>query len=166
MGSRSAQIEYRCSLPLVPGTSFEPCDETREGLLITGRHRRLVLPLALPEWQAERAAGSLELTAAGLSLSQSASAARLFAPLFVDLDPSRARRPRTWRRLTVAEQLAVVPSDSAAAFRIQIGAQQWLVYRSFRQPSNRSVLGQNVAYECLVGRILRTGDVKELLEIE
>lgn len=166
LGGHTANIDYRCALPLSPTTRFELADDTREGLLIAGPRRRLVLPLALPEWQAERSAGSLAVTAEGLTLSQSAHATGLFAPLFFDLDPRRARLQRTWRRLTVAEQLCIVPPHVAAAYRVQIGPKQWLAYRSFRQPSNRSVLGQNTASECLVARFSRKGEIKELLEIE
>jgi hypothetical protein len=40
------------------------------------------------------------------------------------------KRPLTWRRITVAENLALVPREVAAAYRVQVGREQWLFYRS------------------------------------
>ncbi len=69
-------------------------------------------------------------------------------------------------RLTVAESLEVVPSDVAVGYRVQCGDDQWVVYRSLKEPANRTVLGQNTAAELFVARFFRTGECEELLAID
>ena len=87
-------------------------------------------------------------------------------PLFFDLRPRRLTKERTWRRLTVAQQLEIQSADVATGFRIQSGKDQWLVYRSLAPPGNRTLLGQNISSEFYAGRFLRTGEVDEFIEIE
>src|SRR5205814_1511571 len=98
-----------------------------------------------------------------LTLQQAALGRNLYAPLWIDLDPRRASRPLTWRRLTIGENFAVVPRDIAAAFRIQVGREQWFVYRSLAKRGNRSLLGYNTlhAFDCL--QILADGGTKEIV---
>jgi hypothetical protein len=67
--------------------------------------------------------------------------------------------------VTVAENLAAVPGDCAVGYRVQIGARQWLVYRSLGPKGNRTLLGHNLVSEMLVARFTR-GEVEALLEIE
>jgi hypothetical protein len=126
----------------------------------------MVLPLALPEWRADGRFGSLEQTDRGLELCQSAKGAALFAPLFLDLEARRFGRPLTWRRLTVAENLQAVTDGVAAGFRVQIGGQQWLIYRSLAPKANRTLLGHNLATEMLAARFGRDGEVDSILEVE
>ena len=125
-----------------------------------------VLPLAMPEWRAEQCHGELTATAEGLELRQSTAGQRLFAPLFLDLDRGRFRRRMTWRPLTVAESLAPVPSDTAVGFRVAIGDQQWLIYRSLAARGNRTLLGHNLATESLFARFGKDGEVTSIVEIE
>lgn len=161
-----AKLGYRSRLPLGPATRFDESKEGREGFLVDRRRWGRVLPLALPECRAEACSGSLKRTEQGLELAQSSDGRGLFAPLFVDLDPQRFRRPLTWRRLTVAENLAAQPVDVAAGFRVQIGRQQWLIYRSLAARANRSLLGHNLSSEMLVARFQRNGEVDPLVETE
>lgn len=161
-----AKLEYRSRLPLDPTTRFDESEEGREGFLAGRRRWGRVLPLALPECRAGACSGSLQRTEHGLELAQSSDGRGLFAPLFVDLDPRRFRRPLTWRRLTVAENLAAQPADAAAGFRVQIGGEQWLIYRSLAAKANRSLLGHNLSSEMLVARFQRNGEVDPLVETE
>ena len=124
------------------------------------------MPLALPEWRTPAARGSLEQTDDGLVLSQSAEAARLFAPLFIDLDARRGQRRLTWRQLTVGERLEIQPAEVAVGYRVQIGGEQWLVYRSLAPTANRTVLGQNFSSEFVTARFPADGEADKLLEIE
>ena len=93
-------------------------------------------------------------------------AARLYAPLFIDLKPSRTRQQFTWRRLTVAENLELQPADVAAGYRVQVGKRQWLFYRSLAPTAPRTLLGQHLISEMLVARFDQDGEIDELLEIE
>ncbi len=169
LGKKSGRIDYHCRLPLCESIGLKVDEKSREGHLVdVGRRKRIgtVLPLAMPEWHAEPFDGSLAMTEEGLLLTQSATARRMFAPLFIDLDARRTRAPLTWRRLTVAESLEIQPGEVAVGYRIQIGHQQWLIYRSLGPTGNRTVLGQNLSSEFFVARFDREGNAEPLMEIE
>lgn len=160
--------QHTSQLPLAANMEFAPEKETRDGTLVDGKGsaRATVVPLALAEWRVETRFGDLSCSDSTLELVQTAKGARLSCPLWLDLRPRRTTKPRTWRRLTVAESLEVCPNDRAVAYRVQVGDAQWLVYRSLAPPANRTFLGQNTACEMLVGRFLRTGELDELLEVD
>jgi hypothetical protein len=166
LGDRPARLEYRGSLPLAEGVCFHPAEETREGFLVGGRRLALVLPLALGEWRADASLGSLVETSEGLELRQQGSGRSMFAPLFLDLRSRRMTRPLTLRQLTVAENRQEQPNESAVGYRVMIGKQQWLIYRSLGPAGNRTLLGHNLTTEMLVARFDRDGEVEPLVEIE
>jgi len=167
LGEKPGAIAYRSALPLAPGVKFAPAKESNEGRLIGRRDCGLTLPLALPEWRSEASAGKLELQNGQLELKQAAAGApRLFAPLFIDLAPRRFSRPYTWRRLTIAENRQIVPDELAVGYRVQIGGQQWIFYRSLGPRGNRTLLGHNLVTEFLAARFNRDGVAESLLEIE
>ena len=168
---RRNTIAYRGPTPLTAGVGFTAASETHEGFLTSpAGHRRyaLVLPLALPEWRGARPRGDgLFLDDGRLELRQSAVAARaLFAPLFIDLAPRRFARPATWRTLTVAEDRRIVHADVAVGYRTQVGAQQWLFYRSLARRGSRTLLGHHLVTEFLAARFSRAGQVEPIIEIE
>ena len=99
-------------------------------------------------------------------MCHSAKGCRLYAPLFFDLDRRRMARPCTWRRLTVAESLAIQPDEVAVGYRVAVGKEQWLIYRSLAEKANRTLLGHNLSTEMLVAQFHRSGEVEPLLEIE
>jgi hypothetical protein len=101
-----------------------------------------------------------------LELRQAIEGRRLFAPLWFDLDPRRARRLRTWRQLTVAESLAAQGADVAVGYRVAAGNRQWLIYRSLAPKRNRTLLGHNLSTETLVAGFGRKGEVQPIIEIE
>ena len=161
------EIDYRGRLPLGGGIAFEPAEQSREGLLIGSNRRARVLPLALPEWRAEKRVGELAHTSDGLELRQSQEDGRLLAPLFADLDRRRHRQKCTWRQLTVAQSLQIQPPEVAAGYRVALGDQhQWLIYRSLAPKANRTLLSHNLSTEMLVARFGRSGEVDPLVEIE
>jgi len=166
LGPETADVEYRGRLPLAPGASFEPAHETREGFLRGGRPTALVMPLALPEWRLDPRTGSLVERDGHLELAQAMRGGAGFAPLFFDLQSRRMARPATWRQLTVAEDLKIVPPEVAVGYRVQAGGGQWLIYRSLGRPGNRTLLGHNLVTELLVARFRRDGEVEPLIEIE
>jgi hypothetical protein len=166
LGERPATIQYRGVLPLCPQTTWREACETRDGALSGRKPRAMILPLALPEWLADRRGGELVSTPAGLELRQTAAARSLWAPLFLDLDRGRTSEPLTWRQLAVAESQRVQPADVAVGYRVAIGKAQWLIYRSLAPPQSRSLLGYNVGSQTLVARFDRHGEVDPLIEVE
>lgn len=161
------EISHRYRLPLAAKVEFEPEKETREGLLKAGKATSRVLPLALPEWRTDPRIGELTASDGKLQLAQERPGRNLACPLLIDLDKSRAKKQCTWRQLTVAQALEIQPHDVAVGYRAQCGKDQWLIYRSLDEPANRTLIGQNLSLECLVGRFLApSGEVDELLEVE
>jgi len=160
------EIRYAHALPLVEGVEFRPQRETRDGALVVDSRRRANLaPPALAEWRAEFCHAELTTHGHRVLLEQAALGRGLYAPLWLDLDPARVRRPLTWRRLTVGENLAIVPRDVAVAYRIQAGRQQWLIYRSLAPAGNRSFLGYNTlsSFACL--RLSAGAKTEEIIDI-
>ncbi len=166
LGPAEADISYACRFPLAEDIAFLGEEATCEGYLKNSRPLCTVLPIALPEWRRAATNGSLQLDSQQLCLSMQASARRLYAPLFVDLLSRRWLEKRTWRQLTVAEQLEIQGPDIAAGFRVQLGRKQWLIYRSLAPRSNRTLLGQNLSQEFVTARFDDEGCLQELIEIE
>ncbi len=162
IGTRDGKIDYCRNLPLHNGVELKFADETTEIGIKSRRNHGWMMPLALSEWQADRSAGQFD----GFSLRQQALGQALYAPLFVDLCPKRWRKARTWRQLTVGCHLELVARDQAVAYRVQVGREQWLIYRSLTPVANRTFMGQNVNCEFFVGRFYRDGELDELIEIE
>jgi len=166
LGNQIAELQYRSTLPLSPGVEFVAEAETSEGILKARRPLTVVLPLDLSEWRVPPRGQSLEQTSAGLQLQRRSRTTRMFNALFLDVDPSRIRQPRTWRQLTVAQRLERQADDVAVGYRVQIGLQQWLFYRSLAAKANRTVLGQNFNTDFVAARFFPNGTIHKLLEIE
>lgn len=167
LGTERAELRCEMHLSIPAGVRWQPADETQEGWLLARRSRLRLLPLGLPEWRCDPRPGSLDLEPCGLTLrQQSPHALRMFVPLWIDLDARRGHRPCTWRHLTVGEDLAVVPPEVASAYRVQVGREQWLVYRTLAPAASRTVLGHHLVTELLVGRFNRRGLVDPILELE
>ncbi len=166
IGTRPAALQYRSRLPLCGDIRFRQAGETREGLLVGRKRRARVLPLALPEWQADRRDGELWQPPNGLELRQAAEGRCLLAPLFFDLDRRRMRKKLTWRQLTVAQSGHVQPAQTAVGYRVSVGKRHWLIYRALSGAANRTLLGHNLSSEFLVARCTRDGEIEPLVEIE
>ena len=165
--AKPPKIEYRATLPLTSGIEIQPAEETNEAILaMSKKNLAQIFPLALSEWREADSPGAMQITPDGLELKFSVKGNALFAPLFFDLDPRRFARHLTWRQLTVAESLEIQPADVAVGYRVQLGKEQWLIYRSLAQTANRTLLGHNLSTEMLVARFDPTGEVEALVEIE
>ncbi|MHB8901005.1 MAG: hypothetical protein ACYC6Y_19835, partial [Thermoguttaceae bacterium] len=114
-------IEYRGRIPLGEGAELVPAEETHEAFVEGRKAAVLVLPLALPEWRVERFPGCLSGADGAVELQLTGQGGALFAPHFLDLNARRMRRPGTWRRLTVAQSLEIVPANVAAGYRVMVG---------------------------------------------
>ena len=166
----ASKIEYRCRWPLAAGVTTLAESETREVYLQTSgdapKIKALVLPLALPEWKAEKFPGKLVAEADALNLEQQVIGDALYAPLVFDLNPRRSIKKRTWRKLTVGQDRQIVADDQAVAFRFQLSKRQWFFYRALASMGNRTFLGENVTSEFVFNRLHKSGKVTSLFEVE
>jgi hypothetical protein len=162
LGPQPGLLDYRLELPLDPQITLRQQDETSEVQWVADKPLAWVLPLALSEWRFDSRDGRFD----GRVLYQTARSTGLYAPLFIDLSSKRQTKPLTWRQLTVAEDLRLLPRDVAVAYRVQVGSRQWIVYRSLGKIGNRTFLGQNVMSEFLVSRFQTNGELDDLIEIE
>jgi hypothetical protein len=155
---------HAATVPVADGLDVEPAEETREVFLYDTEMRCVAMPLGLPEWSVA-GRGSFRPTPAGLVLEQEGQG-RLFAPVWLDCQPGRIGGQLTWRQLTVADTRINLPPSMAAGHRVQVGLEQWLLYRALDAPRNRTLLGCNVSCESLIGRIDPEGIVRRAIEIE
>ena len=167
LSAEGLPLEYSVSFGVGPGLGLHPADETREAWLVGKKPQATVLPLALPEWQSDARGGRLNVVDGRLNLVQSAPPGHgLFAPLFFDLNRSRIGLPLTWRQLSVAENRVNQPADAAVGYRVQIGRQNWLIYRSLTGAANRTLLGHHLLTQFLIGQFTSAGEVLTLVDIE
>ena len=152
--------------PLGQDMGFGAPKETRE-LFLTHKAKTCasILPVSLSEWRSERSDSELSITDGMMSYSKSGSGNNLYFPVVLDLDPKRCRKPLTWRQLTVAEKLDIVPNAVASAFRVHVANQQWIIYRSMAETANRTFLGQNLNVEFFVGTLEEDGTSNEIISV-
>jgi hypothetical protein len=162
LGPRSARLDYRLELPLVPQISAHEVAEMTEVIWQLKEPRVCAMPLALNEWRCDSRSGRFD----GRVIHQVAAAPALYVPLLLDLNSKRLNKPRTWRQLTVAENLMLLPRHVAVAYRVQIGSRQWVVYRSLADTGSRTFLGHNLTSEFLLARFSTDGELNNLIEIE
>lgn len=170
---KPGRIDYRCRWPLARGISVMPETETQELYLATKAIEALLLPLSLSEWKTgiplrDVPAGRLNFNSESnaVELTDHIKGSALYVPLVIDLNPIRSRQKRTWRQLTVAEMREPVPRSVAAAFRFQIGNEQWFIYRALASKGMRTFFGEHFSGEFVFGRFKKNGAIKELLRIE
>ena len=129
-----------------------------------------VLPLALPEWQTAKPTGLVNGTLTAddgtLVLQQKSLGRSLFAPLFFDLDADRLNKRYTWRQLSVGEDLQRVREDQAAGYRIHLGQDQFLLYRSLTPLASRTLLGHHLIDDFCFARFDPETGVDPLIAIE
>ncbi len=160
-------IRYRNQIPLAGQMELEPEVETREAMLNDGRRRALVMPLSAAEWRVGPSKADLSVTADRHLLLSAAGQDRLFVPLWFDCSRPRFDRNRTWRQLTVAENLRIVSDAEAVGFRVQVGSEQWMIYRTLDKQINRSVLGKHLVAEFFAARFYAgDGSLEELVTVD
>lgn len=131
-----------------------------------GQRRALLLPLALPEWKRQPSIGKLSEKAGQLILTQEFEGTRLFCPLLIAARKSSRGQPYTWRHLTVAEDLEIQPRDIAQAYRVQIGKDQLVFYRSLAKTVRRTAMGLHLNTEFYAGRFdSDEGEFDSIVEI-
>lgn len=150
-------IEYQVRLPLADSIQAKLEDQTTELFLSDHRCRALVLPLSVGEWKNSNSAARLSVTADHHLLVTATGKGQIHVPLWFDFTRNRFSMNRTWRQLTVAQQLRIVPTGTAVAYRVQVGKTQWILYRSMAQSVPRTFFGKHMIADFYCARF----DAKE-----
>ena len=161
------EIRYISRLPMATSVKAKEEKETREVFIEQGRNRSMALPLSACEWRGGLSRTSLEPTPDHhLSLIASGRDC-LYAPLWIDFQQRRFKRKRTWRQLTIADERRIVGDETATGYRLQVGSEQWMLYRSLGGHRARTVLGKHLIADFFCGRF-DTGDgsVEELITVD
>jgi hypothetical protein len=155
-------------MPLADQVQWQAGGKNTEGFLLQGKNRCLVIPLFLPEWKAATTVGSIDVESNQLVITNSSlGASRIYSPVLVSLCNRIAAKPYTWRQLTVADNLRIVARDEAAGYRLQLGKQQFLLYRSLAKPTRRTLLGAHLMSDFFAGSFEKdSGEAETLVEIE
>jgi hypothetical protein len=164
---QGAEIRYDCRFPLAPSITVDPEPETRDLLLCDGKRRGLVMPLSASEWRLGASSATLKATDDGHLVLSARGSHRLNIPLWFDFQQRRFNRKRTWRQLTVADELRIAEPSEAVGYRVQVGSQQWMVYRSLGATACRSVLGKHLVADFFSARFDPSdGSLEELVTVD
>ena len=127
--------EIVCSsrLPLGEGIEVIEDGETCEIILTDGKKPRcMVLPMAANEWKVGPSSCKTSVTDDGHLVVQTRGRGKIYSPIWLDFQTSRFKRKRTWRSLTVAENLQTLAAEVACGFRIQSGSEHWVLYGHYK----------------------------------
>lgn len=169
-----ATIGYMSRIKLAEGVTTASEPETTEVWLqdASGERRGLALSLQSNEWRVGPSRAKMDVTPDGYlrlevrSDKKNSHGGSVFAPLWFDFQQRRFKRPRTWRQLTVAEELRIVDPDEAVAFRIQQGSEQWILYRMLRGDRTRTFLGKHLLADLYCARFhAGDGSMEDLVTV-
>jgi hypothetical protein len=169
-----AAITYTSRMKLGPGVIATPEQETTEIWLqdAKGEKRGLALSLQSNEWRVGPTRARTDVTPDGNLRLEVRSDQRIqhggsvFAPMWFDFQQRRFKRPRTWRQLTVAEELKIVDPDQSVAFRIQQGSEQWVLYRMLNGDRTRTFLGKHLLADLYCARFSPSdGNMEDLVTV-
>ncbi len=131
----------------------------------------VVLPIALPEWKRGNIVGRLTTQQpptdqSALVLEQTSEGTRMVCPIVIGCGDRIEKQSYTWRHLTVGEELKIESHGTARGFRVQIGSDQILFYRSLGKLLRRTMMGLHLYNEFYAGRFdSRDGEVETLIEV-
>lgn len=170
----TASIRYIGRTPLASQLVPEFETDTNEIWLKDDKEKRraLVLSLQTNEWRSGPSAAKIEITQDNhLKLQASSQPPRdnggsVFAPIWFDFQQRRFDRPRTYRQLTVGDDLRIVDQDEAVAHRVQMGSEHWVLYRSLRGERTRTFLGKHLVADFYCARFHPAdGSLEDLLTV-
>lgn len=155
-------------LPLAEGIEVTEDDETREILLSSKSKRRCkVLPLAASEWRVGPSACKVSISDDRHLVVETKGTGAIYSPIWLDFQTRRFQRPSTWRTLTVADNLTLLPKNVAAGFRIQAGSEHWVLYRSLSGRVPRSFMGKHLIADFFAARFHPSdGGMEELVTVD
>ncbi|MDZ4849369.1 MAG: hypothetical protein SGI77_08740 [Pirellulaceae bacterium] len=156
LANETGHWSIESSWELSPGVDVRSAVKSHEAELVVGSKQSdrcgLLMPLALPEWRRQPSTGKLYGEAGKLVLHQEVEGTRIYSPLVLATRKQSRQQPFTWRRLTVAQDLKNQPSNVAQAYRVQIGKEQVVFYRSLAKVVRRTAMGLHLNSEFYAGR--------------
>jgi hypothetical protein len=161
-----ATVRLSNQLPLAAKPLAVVNSITREIALHADCVSTRVIPAWLEDDRVQHAIGRCEKIDDEL-VSEGEGLGGAIIPLVFDWHPERQALDADWNRLTVTEDRAVVSTQNAAGFRVRIGKQQLLIYRSLR-PGDfpRAVMGLHTLNETVYGRVKKSGEVAPLVLVD
>ena len=162
-----AVIDLDSRLPLAGGHRCERAAAGKWQLTRAKTRGWMMSPASIPARERDDAAppddGSLPLRARGRGA--------LWHPVWIDLSKKSARRlgvnERLIRPLTVALERQIVAPIDASAYRVAIGANQYLIYQSLSSSPPRTVLGKHLKAGFYVARFHPgDGGLEDLLVVD
>ncbi|MFG0289771.1 MAG: hypothetical protein ACF8CQ_16445 [Rhodopirellula sp. JB044] len=169
-GEPAVAPEIQCvsRLPLAAGVEVVEDEEVRELVLLNHSKRRaMVMPLAANEWRVGQTDCQTAVSDDRHLVVTTTGHGAVYSPVWIDMETGRLRRKRTWRQLTVAEDLTIIPRGVAAAFRVQMGSEHWVVYRSLAPGGPRSLMGKHLIADFFAARFHPgDGGMEELVTVD
>ncbi|TWT79335.1 hypothetical protein CA13_07340 [Planctomycetes bacterium CA13] len=164
---KNRKILYRTRFPTTEDVSVVSETETREVFLTTGKPKALVMPLSASEWSSGPTMATLSSTDDDALVVEAVGSGALYCPLWFDFQTNRFKRKRTWRNLTVADERRICPAREAVGYRVQIGSEQWMLYRSLGNRRSRTVLGKHLIADFFAARFdMGDGNLEELVTVD
>jgi hypothetical protein len=126
----------------------------------------LVMPIGFSEWKRGLKSGGLSAKSKTLVMETPSDKDRFYAPLVVALKGAAKTPVYTWRQLTLAQDLKIVAGDAAQGFRVQIGKDQWVIYRSLTPCIRRTLMGLHLNTEFYAARFqAKDGSYEPMIEV-
>lgn len=158
---------YSAAIPLGPQVTAQPGTSPLELTLALRNSKVRCFPLGLQPDPTRQPGGSLQASAGSLMWTRTYTGGSTWAPLLLDWNPARARKPVIWKSLTVSEGRQIIPPHRAAAARWQCGSEHLLCFRSLQTPeSARAVLGFHTWFETIVTRLVAPGKFHTMVQID
>ena len=161
-----AEIEFESRLPLTANPLAVTNSITRDVVLHAGCVSTRVIPAWLEDDRLQHAMGTCEKHEEAL-VSTARGRGGVTVPVVLDWHPERLAQDADWTRLTVTERRRPSGGQQAAGFRVRVGRQQLLIYRSLQTSEvPRAVLGMHTSNETVYGRVKKSGEVAPLVLVE
>lgn len=161
-----AKLHHTLEFPTAPHVVARADFVTREWRLHAKGVATRVLPVSLESDRILSALGELDINDQGLRYTLSGVGA-VSLSLILDWHPQRSESPADWAKLTVTESREALSSSRASAFRARIGDHQIVSYRRLDDSEElRTVLGQHMGHETLLGRMNEHGRVDPFILVE
>lgn len=169
-GATPGRVELSSQLPLANGVTLDSVENDREQLLTAGDKKIRVFPLAMPQDPGAGTSGRIGRDQDGdqpyLTCSHATDSGMLFEPIVLDWASERQSAQAEWRKLTVT-RATEIDSDGAGAFRLQVGKQHLVLYRSLGGTERyRTFLGYQAESETVIGKFTKSGVIQELVIVE